>query len=66
VLRNNLQYTHTAAQADTVRNQADVFPRVWVPGGDIVELAADYGAELTGDSVTVQVVATLYSSDITA
>lgn len=66
VLRSNLQYTHTAAAADTVRNQADVFPRMWVAGGDTVEVVADYGAELTGDPMTVQVVATLYSSDITA
>lgn len=52
-LTRNLQYTHTAAQADTVRNQADVFPRLWLDGGSLWEVIFDYGDDAAGDSVTV-------------
>ena len=38
-----LLYTHTAVGADTVRNQSDVFPRVWVDGGALWECVMDYG-----------------------
>jgi hypothetical protein len=65
-LRNNLQYTHTAAGADTVRNQADVFPRIWVPGGDIIEVVIDYGAETNADSIVAEVIVTPYTQDTSA
>jgi hypothetical protein len=61
-LRHLLQYAHTAAQADTVRNQADIFAPIWVNGGDIVEIVADFGAETTADSATVKIIATTYDS----
>jgi hypothetical protein len=53
VLRENLEYAHTAAGADTVRNQADIFPMMELDGGDQIEVVLDYGAEATGDSLTV-------------
>lgn len=52
-----LQYTHTAGQADTVRNKADVFPPQWINGGALYEIVFDYGDDSAGESVTVQALA---------
>jgi hypothetical protein len=65
-LRHLLQYAHTAAQADTVRNTADIFVPISFNGGDIVEVVADFGAETGADSLTVQVLATVYTKMVTA
>lgn len=59
----NLQFAHTAAQADTVRDQADVFTPIWVAGGSLYEVIFDYGDDAAGDSVTVQALAQRYDSD---
>jgi hypothetical protein len=61
-LDRNLQYTHTGAQADTVRNKADVFSPVWVDGGSLVEVIFDYGDDSAGESVTVQALAQSWDS----
>lgn len=61
-----LQFTHTAAGADTVVNGADVFAPIWLPGGALWEVVFDYGAAASGSSVTVEAVAQPYASDNTA
>jgi hypothetical protein len=58
-----LQFTHTAAQADTVRNKADVYPPVWLPGGATWEVIVDYGDDTAGESVRAEVKAQIYDSD---
>lgn len=53
-LDRNLTYTHTTAQADTVRNKADL----WVydyEGPGTVDVVVDYGDDSAGESVTVEV-----------
>jgi len=61
-----LQYDHTAAQADTVRNKADAFAPLWVTGGALYEVVFDYGDDAAGESVTVQCKAQTYDSDTIA
>lgn len=61
-----LLFTHTAAQGDTVRNRADVFPRIFVGPGDVWEVVVDYGKAASGDSVVVEVVAKVYREVLTA
>lgn len=63
ILDRNLRFPHTAAQADTVRNQADIYPPVWLPGGSTYEIIADYEASTTGDNNRVEVLAQTYDSD---
>lgn len=65
-LDRNLQFTHTAAQADTVRNKSDVFNPIWVPGGSLVEVIFDYGDDSAGDSATVQALAQTDDSELIA
>ena len=43
-----LQYTHTLAQADTVRNKADVLTPLWIDGGSLWEVIFDYGDDEIG------------------
>lgn len=62
VLDSNLLSTHTAAQADTVRNKADVFAAIWVEGGAQYEVVVDYGAATTGESLRVEVLAQRFDS----
>jgi hypothetical protein len=62
-LDRNLQFTHTAVQADTVRNQSDVFAPVWVPGGSLIEVVFDYGSQTTGDSITIHCPAQQYVNE---
>lgn len=52
-----LRYLHTAVQADTVRNQADLFAPIWLEGGALWEVVFDYGAEASAQSVTILCVA---------
>ena len=66
VVDRNLTNTHTAAQADTVRNKCDVWPPVWLPGGSTYEIIADYEASTTGDNNRVEVLAQTYDSDAIA
>lgn len=65
-LDRNLQFAHTAAQADTVRNKSDVFGPIWVPGGSLYEVIFDYGSQSTGDSATLQCLAQSYDSESVA
>lgn len=64
ILDRNLTFTHTAAQADTVRNKADIYPPVWLPGGSVYEIIADYEASTTGDNNRVEVLAQTYDNDL--
>lgn len=59
-----LQFTHTAVQADTVRNKADVMSPIWLEGGSLYEVIFDYGDDSTGEPVTIQAIAQTYDSDI--
>lgn len=54
VLDRNLEFSHTAVQADTVRNKADVWTYD-VTGPGTHEVIVDYGDDSAGDSVTVEV-----------
>jgi hypothetical protein len=56
-------FAHTTAQADTVRNKADVFAPVWLAGGSLYEVIFDYGDDAAGESVTVSALAQSYDSD---
>lgn len=58
-----LVYTHTSAQADTVRNKAEVFPPLWIPGGSLYEVIFDYGDDAAGEDVVIQALAQIYSKD---
>lgn len=60
-LDRNLTYTHTAAQADPVRNKAECYDPVWVAGGATLEVVVDHTS--TGDSVIVEVLAQTYDAD---
>jgi hypothetical protein len=66
IMDRNLSFTHTAAQADTVRNKCDVYPPVWLPGGSVYEIIADYEASTTGDNNRVEVLAQTYDSNLLA
>ena len=51
-----LRNTHTSAQADTVRNQAEAWP-IEIEGGATYEVIIDYGDDSAGESVEVQALA---------
>lgn len=61
-LDRNLQFTHTSAQADTVRDNADVFAPIWVDGGALYEVIFDYGDDSTGDTATIAAQAQTYNA----
>jgi len=61
-LDTNLKTTHTSAQADTVRNVADVW-LIWIDGGATFEGIFDYGDDTAGDSVSIVAEAQTYDSD---
>ncbi len=65
-LDRNLQFSHTSAQADTVRNKSDVFAPIWVHGLSLIEVIFDYGDATGGDSATVQALAQSYASETVA
>lgn len=58
-----LSFAHTAAQADTVRNMADVFEEIPLRGGTLWGVYVDYGDDASGDSITVQVLGQRYDQD---
>lgn len=60
----NLKSSHTTAQADLVRNNADNWT-IWIDGGALVEVVVDYGDDAAGDSVTVIAQAQTWDSDTT-
>lgn len=62
-LDRHLGFTHTAAQGDTVRSKADVFPPLWLNGGTLYEVVFDYGDDVAGDAVTVEARAQTYDLD---
>lgn len=62
-LDRSLQFSHTAVQADTVRNKADVFAPIWVPGGSLAEVIFDYGDATAGESATLICLAQTYASE---
>jgi hypothetical protein len=62
-LDRNLQFAHTAAQADTVRNQASVFSPIWLLGGSLWECIVDYGDATAGESITYQVLSQTYAAE---
>lgn len=59
----NLRFDHSLANADYVRNKADVFVPVWLAGGSLWEVIFDYGDDAAGDSVYIQALAQTYDSD---
>ena len=61
-----LTYSHTLAQLDTVRNKADVFAPIWLPGGALCSVVFDYGDDSAGESVTVFATAQTYNSDVSS
>lgn len=63
VLDRNLIYTHTSAQADTVRNKADAWTFM-IDGGALYEVIVDYGDDTAGESVTVRLQAQTFASNL--
>ena len=61
---DNLQYTHTSAQADNVARYADRFTPIWLEGGSLYTVTADYGAAATGSNIVVRAFAQTYDSDL--
>lgn len=61
-LDDNLGFTHTAAQADSVRNKADAWT-AWLPGGSTYLVVFDYGDDAAGDTVTIEARAQTYDQD---
>lgn len=60
-LDRNLQYTHTAAQADAVTNKASCW-EVMVEGGSLLAVVFDYGDDTSGSDVLVQAKAQTFDS----
>lgn len=54
---------HTSAQADAVINQADVFSRIWVAGGSLMAIEANYLAASAGPDIFVSIWAQTYDGD---
>lgn len=61
----NLIFTHTAAQADPVRNKADCFGPVPLEAGSVYEVIVDYGDDAAGDTANIRSYITRYDSDAT-
>jgi hypothetical protein len=61
--RSLLDYTHTNAQADAIRNQAEQLTPLWLTGGSLWEVIFDYLAETTGEPMIVQAMAQTYDFD---
>jgi hypothetical protein len=63
-LRSPLAFVHTAAQADTVRNKADVWNEYQVAGGGLISVGFDYSAEsASSEAVTVCINGRTYDDD---
>lgn len=56
LLDENLQFTHTSAQADTLRNKAECWT-IELPGGTVWRVIVDYGSSTAGDTMQVHAVA---------
>lgn len=54
---------HTAAQADVVFNQTDVFSRIWIGGGSVMAIEANYLSASAGPDIWVHVWAQTYDGD---
>ncbi len=54
---------HTSAQGDAVLNQADVFNRIWIGGGSLMAIEANYLAASVGPNMWVNVWAQTYDGD---
>ena len=65
-LDRNLQFSHTAVQADTVRNKADVFAPIWLSGGSLWSVIFDYGDATGGDTAVVAAFAQPYLTETVA
>jgi len=63
VMDSPLGFARTAAQADNVTRQADVFAPVWLHGGALWEAVIDYGAATSGADYVAQALAQVYESD---
>ena len=63
VMDSPLGFAHTAAQADNVTRQADVFSPVWLHSGALWEVVVDYGAATSGADYVAQALAQTYDSD---
>jgi hypothetical protein len=59
-----LAFTHTAVQADTVRNKADLWNEIWLAGGSLYAVIFDYGDDAAGESVTISAIARTYDYDL--
>jgi len=57
-----LLFSHTAVQADTVRNKSDIHVPTFVDGGSLYEVIFDYCNDTSGDSVTVQALGQSFDS----
>ncbi|MBX4215681.1 hypothetical protein KW797_01910 [Candidatus Parcubacteria bacterium] len=58
-----LKNTHTAAQADTVRNFAECWVQE-VPGWSLIEVVFDYGDDAAGDTAQIEALAQTFDSVI--
>lgn len=65
-LDSPLEFTHTAAAADTVRNQSFTPAPLWLPGGALYEVVFDYGDDAAGENVRARALVQTYDSDSTA
>jgi len=61
ILDDRLGVAHTAAQADIVTNQADLF-QLWLPGGSNYSVAIDYGGASAGSDVAARMFYQTYDS----
>jgi len=62
ILEHNLIYTHTAADADVITNRAETIMG-GATGGCPTQVTIDYGDDVSGDPVVVEVIAQTYDSD---
>jgi hypothetical protein len=61
-----LQFSHAAAQADSVHNKSDAFFPIHLPGGSLWEVIFDYGDDSAGESVVVQALAQTNDSEVSS
>lgn len=64
VLDSFLEIAHTAAQADIVTNQADLW-HMWLDGGESYHIFADYGEAASGPDLVVNVQGQTYDKLVT-
>lgn len=54
---------HTSGDADAVVNKADVFSRIWIGGGSVMAIEANYLSPSSGPDMWVQIWAQTYDGD---